>query len=149
MIDLSKIYRVLDRAKALDEKRVFVKSIDDETKEYIIYLNTELQLEEEGVFSDGSSTGDYSDLTVTIKRSKGQRYDHMTFKDTGGFYDSFRVQVDTNGFVIDADGQVSADMNLFEFYGENIAGLTNESMNSLIEILIENYIKIVTDELLS
>jgi hypothetical protein len=112
-------------------------------------LNTELQLHEEGVFSDGSSTGDYSDFTVTIKRSKGQRYDHMTFKDTGGFYDSFRVQVDTNGFVIDADGQVSVDRNLFEFYGENIAGLTDESMNILIEILIENYIKIVTDELLS
>jgi hypothetical protein len=149
MIDLSKIYRVLDRAKALDEKRVFVKSIDDETKEHIIQMNTEDQLEEDGVFSDGSSTGDYSDLTETIKRSKGQRYDHMTFKDTGGFYDSFRVQVDTNGFVIDADGQVSGDMNLFDFYGDNIAGLTDENMKFLIEIVAENYIKIVTDELLS
>jgi hypothetical protein len=112
-------------------------------------MNTEDQLEEDGVFSDGSSTGDYSDLTETIKRSKGQRYDHMTFKDTGGFYDSFRVQVDTNGFVIDADGQVSGDMNLFDFYGDNIAGLTDENMKFLIEIVAENYIKIVTDELLS
>ena len=148
MIDLSKIYRVLDRAKALDEKRVFVKSIDDETKEFIVYLNTDIQLKGDGVFSDGSSTGEYADSTVKRKRSKGQIYDHMTFNDTGAFYESFRVKVDTNGFIIDADGQVSADWNLFEYYGENIAGLTDESIASLIEILIENYIKIVTDELL-
>lgn len=118
-------------------------------KEFIIQMNTEDQLEEEGVFSDGTPTGDYSPLTVFIKRQKGQRFDHITFKDTGDFYDSFRVEVDKNGFTIDANGQVSADRNLFQFYGENIAGLTRENMDYLVEELTKKYIEIIKHELLS
>ncbi len=64
-----------------------------ETIEYAAYnqsvltkmseLNRE-QMNEEGVFSDGSSTPDYAPFTVEEKKRKGQRYDHMTFRDTGG-----------------------------------------------------------------
>ena len=149
MIDFTRVYDVLTRAKELDDGRIFVKSMDDEMKEFVIQMNTEDQLEEDGVFSDGTPTGEYSPLTVFIKRQKGQRFDHITFKDTGGFYDSFRVEVDKQGFTIDADGQVSADRNLFKFYGENIAGLTRENMDYLVEELTKKYIEIIKHELLS
>ena len=75
-------------------------------------------------------------------------HDHMTLKDTGQFYDSWEVRVDRSGLDIDADGQVSADTNLFTIYGENILGLTDENMQFFIEMVKENYIKIVMNELL-
>ena len=140
---------MLDRAIRLDEGKAWIYAIDKETQEHIIQMNTEDQLEEQGIFSDGTPTGEYSFVTVGYKIQKGDRYDHMTFKDTGGFYDSFRVDVDKNGLVIDADGQVSADTNLFKIYGEDIAGLTDENMKFLIEIVAEKYIEYVKRELLS
>lgn len=148
VVDFSRVFNVLDRAINLDTDKVWLISIDEETKEHIIQMNTEDQLEEDGLFSDGTPTGDYSPLTILYKRRKGDRYDHMTFKDTGQFYDSWEVRVDRSGLDIDADGQVSADTNLFTIYGENILGLTDENMQFFIEMVKENYIKIVMNELL-
>lgn len=140
MIDFTKVYRLIDSALYLDENTAWIFAFDNETKEHIIWLNTEYQLHEKGLFSDGTSTSDYSPVTVRYKIQKGQRYDHMTFKDTGGFYDSFFVRVDANGFIIDADGQVSSETNLFDVYGQNIAGLTDENMDWLVEVLTEKYL---------
>ena len=149
VVNFKPVLDMLDRAIRLDEGKAWIYAIDKETKEHIIQMNTEDQLEEQGIFSDGTPTGEYSPVTVGYKIQKGDRYDHITFKDTGGFYDSFRVDVDKNGLNIDADGQVSADTNLFQFYGENIAGLTDENMKFLIEIVAEKYIEYVKRELLS
>lgn len=148
VVDFSRVFDVLDRAKNLDTDKVWLISIDEKTKEHIIQMNTEDQLESDGVFSDGTPTGKYSPLTILYKRAKGDRYDHMTFKDTGQFYDSWEVRVDRDGLDINADGQVSADTNLFTIYGNDILGLTDENMFFFIEMVKENYIKIITNELL-
>ena len=149
VVNFKPILDMLDRAIRLDEGKAWIYAIDKETQGHIIQMNTKDQLEEQGIFSDGTPTGEYSFVTVGYKIQKGDRYDHMTFKDTGGFYDSFRVDVDKNGLVIDADGQVSADTNLFKVYGEDIAGLTDENVKFLIEIVAEKYIEYVKRELLS
>lgn len=149
VVNFKPVLDMLDRAIKLDEGKAWIYAIDKETKEHIIQMNTEDQLEEQGIFSDGTPTGEYSSVTVGYKIQKGDRYDHITFKDTGGFYDSFRIDVDKNGLDIDADGQVSADTNLFKVYGEDIAGLTDENMKFLIEIVAEKYIEYVKRELLS
>ena len=148
VVNFNRVYEVLDRAKSIDAGEVWTIAIDQETKEHIIQINTEDQLEEDGLFSDGTPTGEYSPLTIFYKRRKGDRYDHMTFKDTGQFYDSWEVRVDRDGLDINADGQVSADTNLFSVYGNNILGLTDENMFFFIEMVKENYIKIITNELL-
>lgn len=148
VVNLSRVFEVLDRAKNLDKDKLWRLAMDDEIQEHIIQMNTEDQLEEDGVFSDGTPTGEYAPTTIFYKRRKGDRYDHITFKDTGNFYDSWIVRVDKTGFTIDADGQVSADTNLFTIYGENILGLTDENMEFFIKMLTENYIKILLHELL-
>lgn len=147
-VNLNRVFEVLDRAKNLDTDKLWTVAMDEEIQDHIIQMNTEDQLEEDGVFSDGTPTGDYAPTTISYKRRKGDRYDHITFKDTGNFYDSWTVRVDKTGFDINAQGQVSADTNLFTIYGENILGLTDENMQFFIKMLTDNYIKILIHELL-
>ena len=94
-------------------------------KDYIIELNTEgektSQLFELGVDSQGNRLGDYSGFTKNIKASKGQRIDHITLKDTGEFYKSFKVTPNKKGFRITANPNKD-DSNLFDDFGVDIVG---------------------------
>jgi len=108
-------------------------------KRFIIALNTDApkdgQLFEKGIDSRGISLesigGPYSPFTIEVKLQKGQRVDHVTLKDTGEFYESFRVQVDKDFFTIDAN-PMKDDTNLFTEWGEDILGLTDENLQILI-----------------
>lgn len=105
-----------------------------EFKTLVIALNTEglptSQLYELGQDSLGKGLrgktilkdGEYTPFTVQKKQEKGQRVDHPTLKDTGGFYMSFNVIPFKGGFEIVANGEVG-DKNLFEELGEDIIGL--------------------------
>jgi hypothetical protein len=124
-----------------------------ETPEFtdlIIDLNTKNQLYDKGIDSEGRSLGDYSANTIEGtnqyqgKKQKGQRYDHITLNDTGAFYESFKVFLDSNSdFEITAD-TLKDTTDLIEEYGENILGLTDESLGILREKakeIIINYLR--------
>jgi len=115
---------------------------DEEFQRFIIDLNTEEQLFEEGIDSLGSSLGDYTDFTKTVKSIKGQRTDHITLEDTGEFYKSFAIKVQNGGFLITADGQ-KEDTNLLEEYGKEILGLTDENLQIVIDAIKEKLIPII------
>ena len=111
-------------------------------KELIIELQQE-RLYERGTDSEGRSLGDYSPYTVEIKREKGQRYDHITLRDTGEFYESFTVTVLKDGIVLDANPNKETT-NLFSEYGIDILGLDEFSFNIVKDqILVEMYQYIV------
>jgi hypothetical protein len=105
-------------------------------RKLIIDLNTQEQLFEQGIDSKGRSLGEYSIATIEGtrnflgKKQKGQRFDHITLNDTGAFYRSFAVQLEGNTIRITADGQ-KEDTNLFQEYGIDIVGLTEDSMSVL------------------
>lgn len=111
-------------------------------KELIIELQQE-RLYERGTDSEGRSLGDYSPYTVEIKREKGQRFDHITLRDTGEFYESFTVTVVKDGVVLDANPN-KGSTNLFSEYGIDILGLDEFSFNIVKDqILVEMYQYIV------
>lgn len=111
-------------------------------KELIIELQQE-RLYERGTDSEGRSLGDYSPYTVEIKREKGQRFDHITLRDTGEFYESFTVTVVKDGVVLDANPNKETT-NLFSEYGIDILGLDEFSFNIVKDqILVEMYQYIV------
>lgn len=118
----------------------------------IIELNTRKQLFEMGVNSDGISLenigGGYSGKTIEYKKEKGQRYDHVTLNDTGDFYNSFKVFLDSSGFVISAD-VVKDTTNLITEWGEKILGLTHESLSILREKAKEILIPYVRKKILT
>jgi hypothetical protein len=141
------IERIINNAKKLDEKEAWLEVIDKEVKEEIIRLNTEDQLYEDGVDSLNKKLGNYSPYTINLKNLKGQKTSHITLKDTGAFYDSFKVQVDRSGITIIADDESIYDIPLTEDYGIDILGLTDENKAFLFDWLDENYNKYVRRKL--
>jgi len=96
-----------------------------ETADEAIKLNVE-QLYDFGIKSTGEIvTPDYTPLTVSIKRRKGQITDHVTLKDTGAFHKSFNAKRITDGIEIDATD--SKREKLVEKYSGSIFGLADGS----------------------
>ena len=110
----------------------------------IIRLNTEYQLYEKGIKSDGSMLPKYKPFTVRMKTMNrsghDSRIDNMTLKDTGGFYQSFRVRNEDDGFVIVANAITDDGTDLTQRYGIEILGLSNNSQIELIQKLIPDLI---------
>ena len=121
------IDRIINNAKSLNEKDAWLFVIDKEVKDEIIRLNTQEQLFDEGIDSLNRTLGDYTPYTVVLKKAKGQRTDHITLKDTGAFYNSFKVQVTSTGIIIQADDSSIYDIPLTKSFGLDILGLTNEN----------------------
>jgi hypothetical protein len=125
----------------LDEGLIFEIVFNDaRIKDEIIRLNTEEQLFRRGIDSEGKSLGTYSPFTVEIKKKKGQPTNRITLKDTGEFYDSFRVTANRVSITIDAD-PIKDDNNLFDDFGEEILGLTDESREKLKEMAVKKYLE--------
>ena len=126
----------------VDENTAWFYVVDREAQFEIIRLNTEDQLFDDGIRSDSSSLPDYSDASVNIY---GKRPGPMTLKDTGAFYQSFFVKVDSSGIIINAD-TVKEDTDLLK-YGEKILGLTEENLGLLRQLLVMNYREFLRDKI--
>jgi len=117
---------------------------DNKVQNYIIELNTEgqptSQLYNLGVDSLGETLGEYSDYTIQFKIEDGQRFDHITLKDTGDFYETFKVKPSKKGFQIIAN-PVKEDNNLFDEYGKDITGLTEDNKTLLLAFVKEDFNK--------
>lgn len=146
--ELEPIVRLRRLFERLDSDAIWFYAVDQSVKDMIIQMNTEDQLEEDGIDSLGRALGDYSLFTVQKKQGDGQRYDHITLKDTGAFYDSWVVTVDRDGINIDADDTSHYDQPLFKVWGEDVAGLTKENLAILQEVIAERYIEFIANELL-
>jgi hypothetical protein len=142
---LENLYVAIER---LNDNGAWLYSFDDRIKGRVIDMNTEDQLYDKGIDSLGRSLGDYAPFTVEKKKAKGQRYDHITLNDTGAFYDSWVVVVSRDAFTIDADDSSLYDEPLFQVWGNDVAGLTDENMDVLRDYLIENYLRYISNELL-
>ena len=117
----------------LDSDKLFKKVLtnDKGLQQDILDLNRIDQLYDKGIRADETSLGRYSKLTKEIKISKDQVSDHVTLKDTGEFYGSFRIKAEATDVIITAD-TIKPDVDLAEKYGDNILGLTQESKARMI-----------------
>lgn len=119
---------------------------DRKIKDEIIRLIQDEQLQK-GIDSDGDILGYYSEFTEFITGGRKQAGDPYTLEDTGAFYDSMFVIVNSDSIVIDADG-VKEDDDLFIKFGENIVGLTDENIEKIAEIIKEKYVEWLVQRLL-
>lgn len=149
VVDFTRLDKLFSALDNLNEDQIWLFAVDNDVQDEIIRINTEDQLEEEGIDSLGRKLGDYAPSTIAYKRRKGQRYDHVTLKDEGDFYNSFNVKVNVNEIIIDADDSSKYNKPLFEVWGIDVLGLTDDNMNYIKEMILENYIKFVLNELLS
>jgi len=145
----------MNQRKKLDEIVIWFKIMDvTQVKDFIIERNTEDQLYLKGIDSTGKllknqNTGKttYAPLTIRLKQEKGgkaNRVTNITLFDTGEYYESHEVTITAEGFKIDAD-PIKEDTNLFEEWGDEIVGLTDESLQKVITFVLQKYIRYTRD----
>lgn len=128
--------RVADFNEALTSGRI-IQNIIWDNEAYIVDLNAEEQLFEQGINRLGVEISDYapySPVTIAIKEAKGQPTNRVTLRDEGDFESSLFLEVGDKQFKIKAADFKTED--LIKKYGRQILGLTDEN----IAILIWQYI---------
>ena len=142
--------KIAENALKLDQDKYFREFFGrKDVQDIITRLNTEEQLFK-GFDSTGKDLsaigGPYTRLTQVIKRRKGQPTNRVTLKDNGEFYDSFKVSVERDGFVIDAD-TIKDGQDLMVRWGRDIIGLTDENLQQLIDVYQEYFIERTNQDL--
>jgi hypothetical protein len=127
-----------------DYSQEFCLSIIKQDDEEILDLNRG-QLFDGKQADDNDINGAYSRYTEAINqgetfsfnsKSKRKNFNETYFlKDTGEFYDSFRLKVEKDKFIITADTQKD-DTNLL-IYGANLLGLNKNNLSLLTEDLLK------------
>lgn len=110
-----------------------IQQIIWDNEAYIVDMNAEEQLYEQGVNRLGVSISDYapySPVTIEIKKAKGQPYNRVTLRDEGDFESSFFLEVGQQQFEIKASDWKTEE--LIKKYGRQILGLTDENISMLI-----------------
>lgn len=120
------IAKVSEASECLD-KGIYMQSAVEDNSEKIIETNQE-QLYLLGHNPLGISLGTYAPMTIQLKKQKGQPYDRVTLKDTGAFYNGFRVDANKDNFNITSDD--SKTQTLLDRWG-NIFGLTDENRSKI------------------
>jgi hypothetical protein len=140
------VLKFLNRSANLDPIKIYKDVLkESDVQSFIISLNTNDQLFDLGVDATGKLFADirqpYSDSTIKKKRREGLPTNRVTLFDTGKFHESFRTEVKNDGTVlIKSDSNVNSGYDLEDSYGENIAGLTKESLEKLREFLLPKII---------
>lgn len=145
---LGRLSKLIENRKRLSTNKALRFSFEDRSiQDFILQLNADEQLFNEGVDADGRIVGFYSRYTEEINRGKsfagkqkkaGNRY---FFYDTGKLFDSFFIRIDDDGVIIG-----NTDLEKLEDIMSDptrLLGLTEESRATLIaEILpsIRDYI---------
>lgn len=133
--DTLKFYSQLDEGRIIFE----ILKTDRELQDRILDLNRMDQLFNKGIDSTGKLLsdigGNYSPFTIEVKKGKGLPFAHVTLFDTGEFYDSFELMV-TQTFIDITANPIKDDTNLFTEWGKDILGLTEESKEILLDLLI-------------
>lgn len=136
---MNRLKKIAENAKALQEKKIlFTIYNKSDVQQFIIDLNKIGQLFKKGIDIEENVIGRYSQTTEILNPEKkaGTPY---TLKDTGDFYKTFRVKVNSNGsFTISAD-TIKEENDLLE-YGD-ILGLTKPSLNELIKEILPIFIE--------
>lgn len=119
-----------------------------EVQDEIIRLNQDEQLVKQNVLSTGESTREYSENYKAFKRLVSSNVtDRMNFRLSGDFFRTFDVEVLANGNInIVANGD-KGNRNLFNLYGLEILGLTEESQSKLIPLFEEYLLEYVYSKL--
>ena len=135
------IGRILKNIKLLDAADIFVSVMrQKETKDFIVKLNTD-QLRWEFINSEGKLLseigGGYSNFTMSIGKKQGRF--KVDLYDTGEYHESFRIEnISATGFDITSDTN-KGETDLKDRWGEEIEGLTFESVQKAAEFMLNLY----------
>lgn len=126
---------VLNKFRAIRTQDIWQKVFLDKTlSRMILEMIQQDQLFKQGIDEDGDIIGTYSEWSEMLNPEKVAGTPFTLF-DTGAFYESMKIVVLNDAFVVEAQ-PIKIDENgektdLFENYGEGIIGLTDENKEKL------------------
>lgn len=149
------IQNLINKVKKFNEDLVngkYIATVCMNNEEYIVKMNADEQLFEQGKNALGvdiSSYMPYTQVTIAIKHEKGQPVNRVTLRDTGAFEKSFFLHCDNKQIIIFARDKKT--QKLSKKYGPEIFGLTSENKNKLIwekiyPYLVENLLKLLKND---
>lgn len=144
MLEKTRAYKMVMRAKMLSHMKAWFDVFDNQTKAIVIDWVQKDQLTAKGIDGDGNVIGFYSYATELITRGRKQQGDHYTLNDTGAFYRSMEVLVFQTSFVVLGDGDKGED-DLYEKYGNKITTLTDENLAKFRKIVRQKYLQYARD----
>jgi len=135
---MDKLFKIIQNAKKLSDESVFVAIMETQNATgEVNELIADAQMYEQGIDGEGNEIGQYAESTKKIKQRKGQRFDHITLRDTEEFHNSIRVgQVTNEAANVSANPIKSDGTNLLLKYGTDILELTEANTNELSTRLI-------------
>lgn len=136
------LFQMISNTKALDTNRVFEQVFSiAKYQEYVISRNTWGQLYEKGVDASGKVVGHYSHTSLKynkgVKKS-GDSYspgDHYTFRDSGDFFNSFRLKAYYGYLEINSNPLKDDGSDWLNGTTEDLLGLTEESKEQLVDYI--------------
>lgn len=132
---MERLIQTIEKLK-FDPTKELIKLISDSgLQEWVLNVIKEKQLFEQGVGESNIIIGYYSPYTEQLNPDK-KANTHFTLRDTGEFYNTIKIIIIPDGFIIDGDGQ-KEDKNLFEVYGkeQNLLGFTEKNFSVFIELI--------------
>jgi len=148
------LIKLCKKTIALEKKanKIFTDILKDSNiQAQIVDLNLS-QMYDGGIDSEGHELGHYAAITVSyykpLASSLGNdgRSDHITLKDTGEFYKSFKIKITSEGFIIQADAD-KGDTDLSQIYPK-VIGLTKENKAEVGVIVAPYLAEIIRKEIL-
>lgn len=144
---LDRLIQVCHNVKRLDENKILEQVFEDKDIQLDIANLNRDQMYEQGIDSKGESLGEYSQFTVGEKIKKGQRYDHVTLRDSGYMQDSIEVKSEKQEVVISADMK-KPDTDLEAIF-PNALGLTDENLQKIQGFIFPEVRKKVLEDILA
>lgn len=128
---------MIDKANSLDSDTIMKSVMENDDVQAEMIKQNKFQMYNEGIDAEGDSLGEYSMATIhggidkygkpfAGKIAKGQRFDHITLSDTFTFYNSIKVDVNTDNAVMEGNMQKD-DTDLSKQWPDAL-GLTPDSI---------------------
>lgn len=150
----TRLHRIARNTAKLNQPEIVRQVLDNPgLQAQMIDLMTQGQMYERGVDANGQSLGQYAPITITFYKplaaaeGRDGRTDHITLKDTGDFYRSFRLKTTADGLVVSADTR-KPTVDLQTVYPD-LLGLTDESIKEIKPEVQESLVEETRREIFS
>ena len=147
---LGRVKKILNKAQNLDYKNIWFESMNEQVQDEIIRLNTEDQLGDKGIDALDRSLGEYAPFTVRVRSDLGLQTDHIDFKVTGEYWESWDTQVRRDVLVITVDDERYNELVNDLGFSPDHVGLTAGNWDKVIrEYIKPNWVESVKTQIIS
>lgn len=86
---------------------------------------------------------EYKQITIDIKKEKGQPTDRVTLKDTGEWHKSLFMKTESNKIFIDSDHELTSELlEKYDRGNDTILGIPQNKKETINESIMDKFVKI-------